>query len=89
MACGTPTIAWGEGSVSEVLTDNLTGFIVESVDEAAAAVERARSLSRARIRREFDQRFTAQRMAGDYLSIYERMLGRGSTRAVAHHGHHE
>ena len=90
MACGTPTIAWGEGSVSEVLSDNLTGFIVESVEEAAAAVDRAQSLSRTRIRREFDQRFTAQRMARDYLALYERVMGPGSHRAAAaHHVHHD
>jgi glycosyltransferase involved in cell wall biosynthesis len=89
MACGTPTIAWDEGSVSEVLTDNLTGFIVDSVDEAAEAVERASSLSRERIRREFDRRFTAQRMASDYLSVYERVLGRGAGRGAAQHVHND
>jgi len=89
MACGTPTIAWGEGSVSEVLTDSLTGFIVESVEEAAAAVERTQSLSRADIRREFERRFTAQRMASDYLSIYERVLSQRSGRHAAHHVHHD
>jgi glycosyltransferase involved in cell wall biosynthesis len=89
MACGTPTIAWGEGSVGEVLTDNLTGFIVESVDEAVEAVERTSALSRERIRREFDRRFTAQRMASDYLSVYERVLGRGAERGAAQHVHHD
>jgi glycosyltransferase involved in cell wall biosynthesis len=75
--------------VSEVLTDNLTGFIVDSVDEAAEAVERASSLSRDRIRREFDRRFTAQRMASDYLSVYERVLGRGAGRGAAQHVHND
>jgi glycosyltransferase involved in cell wall biosynthesis len=89
MACGTPTIAWGEGSVSEVLSDHLTGFIVESVDDAVAAVERAASLSRARIRREFERRFTAQRMARDYLSVYQRVLGHGAGRTAAHHVQHD
>jgi glycosyltransferase involved in cell wall biosynthesis len=89
MACGTPTIAWGKGSVGEVLTDNLTGFIVESIDEAADAVERAPTLPRARIRREFDRRFTARRMASDYLSVYQQLLGRGSARAAAETVHHD
>jgi glycosyltransferase involved in cell wall biosynthesis len=76
MACGTPTIAWNNGSVGEVISDGLTGFIVRSVDEAVAAVGRLRSLSRTRIRREFERRFTAARMAKDYVAVYEDLLRR-------------
>ena len=74
MACGTPTIAWDAGSVGEVLSDGLTGFIVRSVDEAVSAVGRLPSLSRPAIRREFEQRFTASRMAGDYVAVYEDLI---------------
>jgi glycosyltransferase involved in cell wall biosynthesis len=74
MACGTPTIAWEAGSVDEVLSDGLTGFIVRSVDEAVAAVGRLPSLSRTCIRREFEQRFTAARMAADYVAVYEDLI---------------
>lgn len=74
MACGTPTIAWDAGSVGEILSDGLTGFIVKSVDEAVASVGRLPSLSRGSIRREFEQRFTAARMAADYVAVYEDLI---------------
>lgn len=86
MACGTPTIAWKAGSVTEILTDGLTGFIVRSVDEAAAAVGRLPSLSRRSIRREFDERFTASRMAADYVAVYEDLIANWPARhAVGSH----
>jgi glycosyltransferase involved in cell wall biosynthesis len=74
MACGTPVIAFRNGSAPEVIDDGLTGFIVE--DEAAAvdAVRRLRGLDRARIRRTFEERFTARRMAEDYVNIYRRVI---------------
>jgi glycosyltransferase involved in cell wall biosynthesis len=78
MACGTPVIARCRGSVAEVMQDGVTGFIVESVNEAVAAVRRIEGLSRARCRQAFETRFTAERMAGDYLVHYER-LSRGRT----------
>jgi glycosyltransferase involved in cell wall biosynthesis len=78
MANGTPVIAFDRGSVPEIVEDGLTGFIVGSIDEAAAAVPLARQLDRGAIRRRFEQRFTAERMAHDYLSIYDRVLTRQS-----------
>ncbi|MCT7378415.1 glycosyltransferase family 4 protein [Chelativorans salis] len=74
MACGTPVIAFRRGSVPEVLEDGVSGFIVNTVEEAAAAVERARSLSRAGVRRTFEERFSVERMAADYLDVYDRLL---------------
>jgi len=74
MACGTPTIAWEAGSVGEVISDGLTGFIVRSVDQAVSAVGRLESLSRTAIRREFERRFTASRMARDYVAVYEELI---------------
>jgi glycosyltransferase involved in cell wall biosynthesis len=70
MACGTPVIAFKNGSVPEVLEDAVTGFIVHSEDQAVEAVRRMGTLDRARIRVEFERRFTAQRMAQNYLKLY-------------------
>jgi len=71
MSCGTPTIAFDCGSVSEVLRDGVSGFIVNSVEEAVAAVPKVASLSRTACRREFEKRFLASRMAEDYVRLYE------------------
>ena len=70
MACGTPVIAYNRGSVPEVIEDGVTGFIVEDEAGAMGAVDRLAHLSRTAIRRRFEERFTARRMALDYLSVY-------------------
>jgi glycosyltransferase involved in cell wall biosynthesis len=74
MACGTPVIAYPNGSVPEILEHGVTGFIVESIEAAAEAVEAAKSLDRARIRERFEKRFTAERMTQDYLAVYRGLL---------------
>ena len=74
MACGTPVIAFNRGSVPEIIDDGLTGFIVEDEAGAIGAVDRLNELSRERIREQFEQRFTARRMALDYLSIYRSLM---------------
>ena len=71
MACGTPVVAFGHGSVPELIEDGITGFVVADVEEAAAAVPEARRLDRNRIRREFERRFSVERMTQDYLAIYQ------------------
>ena len=76
MACGTPVIAFRRGSVPEILEDGVSGFIVETVDEAAAAVARLDALDRARVRAAFERRFTVERMARDYVKIYRDLLAR-------------
>ena len=73
MACGTPVIAFNRGSVPEVIDHGLTGFVVEDEAEAVAAVPRLASLSRTAIRQCFERRFSARRMAEDYLSLYQRL----------------
>jgi glycosyltransferase involved in cell wall biosynthesis len=73
MACGTPVIAFRHGSVPEVVEHGLTGFIVNSTAEAVAAVERAAMLSRSTVRQRFQERFTAERMADEYLDVYTRL----------------
>ncbi len=73
MACGTPVIAFPGGSVPEVIEDGVNGFICDSIDEAVAAVERIPTLSRRKCRDVFEERFSATRMAKDYIAIYERI----------------
>jgi len=73
MACGTPVIAFENGSVPEVLEDGVTAFIVQNEDQAVEAVRKIGMLDRHRIRAEFDQRFTAQHMAQNYLKLYSRL----------------
>jgi len=76
MACGTPVIAWRNGSAPEVVEDGVTGFVVNSVDEAAAAVRQVESFNRARCRQAFEQRYTVSRMARDYVHEYQRLQAR-------------
>jgi glycosyltransferase involved in cell wall biosynthesis len=82
MACGTPVIAWRCGSVPEVMTDGVTGFVVGSVEEAVRAVGRVGGLSRQACRRAFEGRFDATRMARDYLEVYRRLAHDGSEALV-------
>jgi glycosyltransferase involved in cell wall biosynthesis len=70
MACGTPVIAFNRGSVPEIIEDGLTGYIVEDETSAVAAVSRLSALSRQRVRARFEERFTARRMANEYLAVY-------------------
>jgi len=74
MACGTPVIAYPRGSVPEVLDDGVTGWIVEGHEEAVQAVARIPELSRSRCRQVFEERFSAARMAQDYVRIYQQLL---------------
>jgi glycosyltransferase involved in cell wall biosynthesis len=71
MACGTPVIAWPGGAVAEVMEDGVTGFIVEAIDDAVEATRAIGTLDRRACRDVFDQRFTADRMARDYVDVYE------------------
>jgi glycosyltransferase involved in cell wall biosynthesis len=70
MACGTPVIAWSRGSVPEIVEDGLTGFLVNSEAEAVAALAQIHRLDRRRVRQRFEERFTAQRMAQEYVNSY-------------------
>jgi glycosyltransferase involved in cell wall biosynthesis len=73
MACGTPTIAFPAGSVPEVIDHGVTGYIVQDEAEAVAALSRLDRLSSGAIRDRFETRFTARRMAEDYVALYRRM----------------
>src|SRR5580692_3612008 len=74
MACGTPVIAYNRGSVPEIIEEGLTGFIVEDETSAVSAVGRLSQLDRAAIRKQFETRFTARRMALDYLAAYRGLM---------------
>jgi len=76
MACGTPVIAFNRGSVPEVVDDGLTGFIVEDEKGAIGAFDRLSQLSRKDIRKQFERRFTARRMAQEYLAVYRGLAER-------------
>jgi glycosyltransferase involved in cell wall biosynthesis len=75
MACGTPVIAFDRGSVPEVVEPGVTGFIVDDIDGAAAAVQRLPEIRRTEVRRRFGARFSSHEMARRYIDIYE-TLGR-------------
>jgi glycosyltransferase involved in cell wall biosynthesis len=74
MACGTPVIAWGNGSVPEVVRDGLTGFVVADIDDAIRCVAQLKSIRRRDCRSVFEAHFSARRMASDYLRIYEEQI---------------
>jgi glycosyltransferase involved in cell wall biosynthesis len=76
MACGTPVIAYEAGSVSEVMEHGVTGFVVNGLDESVEAIGHVANLSRARCRETFEERFTASRMASDYVKLYRRIVDR-------------
>jgi len=74
MACGTPVIAFPRGSVPEIIEDGRSGFVVPSVSDAVKAVNRLAKIPREECRASFEQRFTASRMAEDYLVLYKRLI---------------
>lgn len=74
MACGTPIIAFNRGSVAEIVDDGRTGYVVEDEISAVAAVDRLATLDRTAIRTEFERRFTARRMALDYIEAYRSLV---------------
>lgn len=76
MACGTPVIGFRRGSVPEILKDGISGFIVDTVNEAVAAVANISDLDRAKVRSQYDDRFTAEHMAKNYIKLYEQQQSR-------------
>ncbi|MGB0497805.1 MAG: glycosyltransferase family 4 protein [Rubricella sp.] len=71
MSCGTPVVAFANGSVPEIIDDGVNGFVVDGLDDAVAAVKSLPSIDRQTVRRRFEMRFSAARMARDYERIYE------------------
>jgi glycosyltransferase involved in cell wall biosynthesis len=74
MACGTPVLAFRCGSVPEIVDENVTGCIVDTIEEAIAALPRVIALDRKNVRQRFDRRFSATRMAKDYVAVYRSLL---------------
>jgi len=74
MACGTPVIAWKNGSVPEVIDAGSSGFIVESMDQAVEAVNNIDTISRSLVRKTFENRFSTERMAKDYIKVYDFLI---------------
>lgn len=83
MACGTPVIAFNNGAVPEIMEDGLTGFVVEDIDGAVAAAARLDRLFRPTIRSRFEERFSAQAMAREYVRIYQELAASDEAVAVA------
>ena len=82
MANGTPVIGFRRGAVPEVIDVGVTGFLVDSVDDALAALPRALALDRKRIRCRFEERFSVERMARDYVALYEGALNHAAGNAL-------
>ena len=83
MSAGTPVIAWRHGSVSEVIDDGISGLVIDTIDGAASAVDRVGAVSRDQVRRLFEARFTATRMANDYVRAYATLLSGTARREAA------
>src|SRR5262249_45920397 len=74
LACGTPVIAFGRGSVPEVIENGKTGFVVDDIEQAVEALERIDEIDRRVCRAEFERRFTSERIAQDYVSVYRTLI---------------
>lgn len=86
LACGTPVIAWNCGSVPEIITSNLTGYVCTTLDEAVQGINNIERLSRTDCRQVFETRFSSYRMAKDYLRIYEKLIRQGESVEDGDHG---
>ena len=75
MACGTPVIAYRKGSMPELIDDGVTGFLVDTLDQAVAAIERVGEIDRAACRKAVEERFTVDHMADRYVALYREVLG--------------
>ena len=75
MACGTPVIAYNRGSMPELIEHGVTGFLVDTLDEAVAAIERVGEIDRATCRARVAERVSVERMADDYIRLYQQLIG--------------
>jgi hypothetical protein len=78
MACGTPVLAYRSGAVPEVVDEGITGMIVDNIDQARIASVQVAALDRRKVRRRFEERFIARRMANDYVRVYRRLAYRAA-----------
>jgi mannose-6-phosphate isomerase-like protein (cupin superfamily) len=89
MASGTPVIAMNRGSMPELIKDGETGFLVNSIDEAAEAVQKVASISRKKCRESAEKRFSVDRMVDDYIKVYETILEKCKSESERPWGHYE
>lgn len=87
LACGTPVIAYRQGSVPEVIIDGVSGYIVEGISEAVAALRRIEHLDRSRCRAQFEERFSAARMTADYVNAFELVADRAASAPLRYERH--
>jgi glycosyltransferase involved in cell wall biosynthesis len=78
MACGTPVLAYRAGAVPEVVDEGVTGMIVDNIDQARIALVQVAAMDRRKVRRRFEERFTAHRMASDYVRVYQSLAYRAA-----------
>jgi glycosyltransferase involved in cell wall biosynthesis len=86
MACGTPVIAFDLGSMPELIRHGVNGFLVTQVEDAVGCVSKLAEIDRSVCRRYVEERFSARRMAEDYIEVYRRILGLGQVRSEQHLG---
>lgn len=86
LACGTPVVAYPHGSVPEIIMDGSCGFLVNNIDQAVEAVTRIKEIDRHDCRRHFEENFTDELMARNYLELYEQVLGRPSASSALEEG---
>jgi len=84
MACGTPVVGYRQGSVPEVIDDGVTGFLAESIEESARALDKIQHFDRKRCRQVFEERFSVERMTRDYVQVYEKLLAAKACRSANH-----
>ncbi|WP_255087651.1 glycosyltransferase family 4 protein [Synechococcus sp. Tobar12-5m-g] len=87
-ACGTPVIAWRNGSTPELIDHGVNGYLVESIEAATAAVHRLNQIDRCRVRSHFEVRFSATRQAEDYEQLYRHLIQAGRSDSPAHRSRH-
>ena len=85
MACGTPVLAYRQGSIPEIIDHGVTGYICDNISEMAQAVSALSRIDRRRCREIFEKRFTVERMVRDYLAVYESMAAASHRRRLAPH----
>jgi len=88
-ACGTPVIAFSQGSMPEIITDGVNGFLVSSPTEAVDAVKRIHTISRPDCREVAERRFSRDRMVEDYLKVYDRIVEETTTEDRRPWGYYE
>jgi len=89
MACGTPVLAFRCGSVPEIIDEGVTGAIVDTMEEAITALQRVLAFDRKKVRQRFEQRFSATRMAKDYVGVYRSLLGSSKSVDIANESRHQ